>query len=225
MTKQSKLILYHCDSSYASQKARLYLAEKDLVWQSHHIDLRQQEHITSNYRQINPQATVPALVDGKTIICGSTAIMLYLEEKHPEPVLLAQDQVLRQQQIDFAYSHERLHDPSLRLLSYIYIFMDKDKQKDMDVEKIITLSEQHPWRDRGDFLRKVLSNKVDKTEVKEARKQVFTALEHMEELLANMLGEYLIGRNYSIADSVATATLFRVEKLGFIQSIQSLTNP
>ena len=62
-------ILYHCDESYASQKVRVYFLEKGIEWQSHHIDVLNQEHIIdSSYRLIHPRGLVPALKDGEDSI-------------------------------------------------------------------------------------------------------------------------------------------------------------
>ena len=109
-----------------------------------HIDLRKQENITSDYRKINPQGTVPAMQSGNNIICGSTKIILYLEEHYPGTRLLSASEGIRQQEIDFCYSHEALHDPYIRLLSYINIFMNPENHKKLDIEHILQLAENHP---------------------------------------------------------------------------------
>ncbi len=84
------ITLHHCNISYASHKARLYLAEKGLPWHSVHIDLRKQENISSDYRNINPNGVVLAMQDeqGK-IHCGSTELMQYLEKTYPQASLLS----------------------------------------------------------------------------------------------------------------------------------------
>lgn len=57
------------------------------------IDLLKGEQHRPEYRAVNPQAVVPALVpdDGGAPLFQSLAILEYLEETHPEPPLLPRD--------------------------------------------------------------------------------------------------------------------------------------
>jgi maleylacetoacetate isomerase len=55
------------------------------------INLLKGEQFTDEYRKINPQMVVPALVDGDLTLTQSMAILEYLEEKHPTPPLLPAD--------------------------------------------------------------------------------------------------------------------------------------
>lgn len=213
------LIVYHCNTSYASQKLRLYLAEKGLSWEPRHIDLRKQEQITSNYREINPRGTVPAIQDGEWIVCGSSDAMIYLEETHPEHPLLSKDSITRQKQIAFCYAHEALHDPHLRLLSYVNVFMNSEKQKTMDVERVLSLAESHPWKRRGDFLKRVIKNEVKSNEIEVAKAAVKGALDEMDALLKCSPSGFLFSDAYSAADAVGTASLFRIKKVGLESSI------
>jgi maleylacetoacetate isomerase len=56
------------------------------------LDLARGEQFREDYRRINPQSVVPALiVDGGPPLTQSMAIMEYLEETHPNPPLLPRD--------------------------------------------------------------------------------------------------------------------------------------
>lgn len=55
------------------------------------VDLRKGEHLTPEFRALNPAAKVPVLVDGDTVITESMAIPLYLAEKYPERGLIPRD--------------------------------------------------------------------------------------------------------------------------------------
>jgi maleylacetoacetate isomerase len=46
------------------------------------------EHLSPDYRKINPDALVPALDDDSHVLTQSLAIIEYLEETHPTPPLL-----------------------------------------------------------------------------------------------------------------------------------------
>jgi glutathione S-transferase len=81
------LHLYHYALSNCSQKVRMVLAEKGIVWTSHHLDLARAEHTAAAYRGINPNGTVPALVHDGTIVIESSDVMEYLDEQFPDPPL------------------------------------------------------------------------------------------------------------------------------------------
>jgi glutathione S-transferase len=89
------LELYHNDMSTCAQKVRLTLAEKELSWKSHHMDLRKGDTRTPEYKKLNPSAVVPTLIDDGKIICESTVIMEYLDDAYPEPRVRPKDPVNR----------------------------------------------------------------------------------------------------------------------------------
>jgi len=82
------LKLYTYFRSSAAYRARIALNFKGLDYQPASIHLRRGEHRTDAYRQLNPQALVPALEHDGLLIPQSLAIIEYLEEIHPEPALL-----------------------------------------------------------------------------------------------------------------------------------------
>ena len=77
------LILYHGWSSSASRKVRFALAEKQLAYVSHPINIRKNEHHSPEYRKINPNAVVPALIHNGAQLIESTFINEYLDEAFP----------------------------------------------------------------------------------------------------------------------------------------------
>ena len=77
--------------SLASCRVRIALALKGLQAEEISINLLQGQQHGDDYRAVNPQRVVPALVvDGQTIF-QSLAIMEYLDETTPQPPLLPQD--------------------------------------------------------------------------------------------------------------------------------------
>ena len=87
------LKLYNFHSSSASFRVRIGLHLKGLEYEYIPIKLRwkEGEHKTAAYRELNPQANVPVLVDGTAVIVQSLAIFFYLEHKAPSPPLLPAD--------------------------------------------------------------------------------------------------------------------------------------
>jgi maleylacetoacetate isomerase len=90
--------LYDYFRSSAAYRVRIALNLKGLAYERHEVHLVRDggEHLTPDYRAINPQARVPALeLDDGTILTQSPAILEWIEENHPEPPLLPVDPVLR----------------------------------------------------------------------------------------------------------------------------------
>jgi maleylacetoacetate isomerase len=78
--------------SLATYRVRVALALKGLQAELVSIDLLKGKQHTDEYRRVNPQSVVPALVvdDGPPLF-QSIAIMEYLDETHPKPPLLPLD--------------------------------------------------------------------------------------------------------------------------------------
>ena len=83
------ITLYDCATAPSPRRARIFLAEKGVPYESVQIDLRSAEQMGEAYRQINPQCTVPALrTEEGTLLTDNAAIAAYLEARYPEPPLL-----------------------------------------------------------------------------------------------------------------------------------------
>src|SRR6266481_2533872 len=78
--------------SQASFRVRIALNLKKLPTEVVFVDLDANAHHTDEFRSVNPQMALPALVedDGSTLF-QSLAIIEYLEETHPTPPLLPKD--------------------------------------------------------------------------------------------------------------------------------------
>ncbi len=71
--------LLHYGASPSSQKVRILLNEKNLAWESHHIDLSRQQHATPWFLRINPRGVVPVLVHDGVVHVESSDIMEYVD--------------------------------------------------------------------------------------------------------------------------------------------------
>ena len=82
--------LYHYFRSSASYRVRIALNLKGLAHEKTQIHLLKQggEQLQPEFRAINPDGLVPALVDDGQIINQSLAIIEYLDETHPQVPLL-----------------------------------------------------------------------------------------------------------------------------------------
>jgi RNA polymerase-associated protein len=82
------LKLYNYPDCPFCQKVRVVLAEKDLEYEEHLVDLRKQDQKTPEFLALNPYGKVPVLVDDETVVYDSTIINEYLEDEYPHPSLL-----------------------------------------------------------------------------------------------------------------------------------------
>jgi glutathione S-transferase len=81
------LELYHHGSSVCAAKIRLALAEKNLLWTGHYVDILKGEQHAPAYLALNPKGVVPTLVHDGRVIRESTLIGEYLDEAFPTPPL------------------------------------------------------------------------------------------------------------------------------------------
>jgi maleylpyruvate isomerase len=83
--------LYNFFRSSTSHRLRIALNLKGITYEYVPVDLRSDQHHSSNYKALNPQGLVPALVNGDDVLTQSPAIIEWLEERYPTPALLPSD--------------------------------------------------------------------------------------------------------------------------------------
>lgn len=82
------MILYHFATSPFARRVRLVLAHKGCSAELR--DPRAKPELRPELQRLSPMHTVPVLVDEQRVIVDSTAIVHYLERKHPEPAVFPQ---------------------------------------------------------------------------------------------------------------------------------------
>ncbi|MGH1359686.1 MAG: maleylacetoacetate isomerase [Burkholderiaceae bacterium] len=80
--------LYTYFRSSAAYRVRIALNLKGLAFEPRVVWLPAGEHSQATYRQTNPQALVPTLIDGEHTISQSLAIIEYLDETQTGPALM-----------------------------------------------------------------------------------------------------------------------------------------
>ena len=83
--------LYNFFRSGSSHRLRIALNLKGLEVEYVPINLRTEQHLGAEFKALNPQGLVPALVDGGRVLIQSPAIIEWLEERYPAPTLLPAD--------------------------------------------------------------------------------------------------------------------------------------
>jgi len=113
--------LYGYFRSSAAYRVRIALHLKGLACEQVFVHLARKEQSTPAYRELNPAALVPALVDGGRTLHQSLAIIEYLDEIQPAPALLpataADRAYVRALALDIACDIHPLNN--LRVLRYL----------------------------------------------------------------------------------------------------------
>lgn len=87
--------LYSYFRSSAAYRVRIALNLKGIEFDVEPKSLRAGEHLAADFLELNPQGFVPALAIEGTVISQSLAILEYLEERFPVPMLLPKLPVAR----------------------------------------------------------------------------------------------------------------------------------
>ena len=75
--------LYNFFRSGTSHRLRIALNLKGLQYEYLPVNLRTEQHLTPEFRALNPQRLVPALVNEGKVLTQSPAIIKWLEERYP----------------------------------------------------------------------------------------------------------------------------------------------
>ena len=189
------LHLYHFVLSNCSQRVRIALEEKGLAWESHHLNLPGNEHVSDEYQSINPKGVVPTLVHDGQVVIESNDILAWLDDHFPEPPLRPEDPEER------ARMEERIAlasgaQASLKVLSHELLFRPFRKISDED---LALYDAKAADRELVAFLHDYKENGPAWQErVKAARADMEQRLDTLEEALGS--DPWLSGSAFGLAD-------------------------
>ena len=203
------LALYHNHASTCSQKVRICLAEKDVAWQSHHIDLGAHENLTPAFLAINPNGVVPAMThDGRPII-ESTVMCEYIDEVFDGSVALTPaDPVERAAMRAWLRYIDEVPSMAVRVPTFNDLLLPTYQKKSAD--EFAAFADANPLRRQ--FFVRMGRDGFSAAECEIAMAQLAQNLDRMEATLAE--GPWLVGAQYTIADICMAPLLQRMEDLG-----------
>jgi glutathione S-transferase len=116
--------LYTGPLSLFSAKVRIALAEKGLDYEHVSVGWSPTERYLPHHPEVvalNPKREVPVLVDGELVVCDSTRILFYLEDRHPSPLLMprAADERARCRELE-AFADEVFFPPLWDLIEEVF---------------------------------------------------------------------------------------------------------
>lgn len=208
--------LYHNNMSSCSQKVRLILAEKDLDWEGHHLNLRAGDTYAPDYLKLNPRGVVPTLVHDGLVVCESNVILEYLDDCFPDPPLRPADAYGKaQMRLWTKRLDEGHHDIATSTISSAIAFRHQFLAKgEAEVNAILDSVPDPVKRERR---RDVIFNGVDSAVFRTAVDMWVGLLADMEEALSDR--PWLAAETYSLADAAFAPYLTRLDHLhvmGFV---------
>ncbi|MGN6807714.1 MAG: maleylacetoacetate isomerase [Trinickia sp.] len=147
-------------NSSTSYRVRIALALKGLAYDTLPVNIRIGEHRATDYvANVNPSASVPALIDGEFSLGQSLAILDYLDRKYPEPRLIPLEPERRARVLELATAISCDIHPinNLRVLRYLETELKATPQQKTQwyrhwvaegmaaVERLLERSNEGPW--------------------------------------------------------------------------------
>jgi glutathione S-transferase len=200
------LILYHFPGAICAQKVRVALAEKGLMWESRLVqgDLR-----SPDYLKLNPHGYVPTLVHDGQVIIESRVISEYIEDAFQGSRLLPQNPLDRAR----VRSWTKQIDDSLHLNVYVLTFATFYRQRASQLaadQLVRSLPLTNPTKRR--YTLDLIAHGFESQYFPPAVARLRMLLADMEAALSRSV--WLVGAQYTLADSDFTPYLRRLEDLG-----------
>lgn len=213
------LELYSASESLCSQKVKLVLAEKNLEWKSHLLNLLTFENLQPNYIQLNPKGVVPTLIHDGRVVTDSAMIVQYLDEQFPHPKLTPAEPTLQENmkgwiELQNQFPMRELMYGNFRGIEGIVL------RRSVQIKQRLLpqLMQAHPelhaqYEAKLKDVRQWNSTIQNRKEIASINRTIEPMLTRLETQLTQT--EWLCGVTYSLADVMWTAVLNRLEKLKF----------
>jgi glutathione S-transferase len=213
------LELYDASGSLCSQKVKLVLAEKNLEWKNHSLNLLTFENLQPSYIRLNPKGVVPTLIHDGNVIIDSAAIVRYLDEQFPHPPLIPADPLLQKKMSGWIDLQNQFPMRELMYGNYRGIEGAVLRRSVQIKQKLLSrLMQANPelkeqYESKLNDVRQWNSSIQDANEIATINARVKPMLAQLEEQLNQT--DWLCGTTYSLADAVWTAVLNQLCELKF----------
>lgn len=213
------LELFCAPESLCSQKVKLVLAEKQLVWKSHSLNLLTFDNLQPGYIRINPKGVVPTLIHEGQVITDSAVIVCYLNEQFLHPSLVPAEPGSKEKMDDWIElqnqfpTREMIYGNAKGLEGAVLRRSVRLKEKllpqlmqsnpELIEQYTAKLNDARQWRQAIN----------DAVEIENLNAKIAPLLDQLEAALSQ--AEWLCGSQYSLADTLWTAILHRMEQLHF----------
>jgi glutathione S-transferase len=128
--------LYDAVPSSNSDRVKIALNEKGLVYERVSLNLARRDQKKPEFLKLNPYGKVPVIDDGGKILFESCIINEYLDEKYPSPPLMPKDPYLRARGrilVDYGMNH--LHVTYFALRDEFFFKKEGERDQKLIAEK------------------------------------------------------------------------------------------
>jgi len=202
------LHLYHAGISNCSMRVRMTLEEKNLSWESHHIDITQKENLTEDYFSINPKGLVPTLVEDGVVIVESDDIIDHLDQKYPKPSLRPSSPEGLETMYYWLRLAPEIHVKAVKTYIYFKRMRGKMAQSDEEREKYKKLQKDPELLE---FHRKSSSDDFSQEDVETAEEILRTCFSEANQVLSKT--PYLAGDQFTLADIAWSPLYFTLKEM------------
>ena len=208
--------LYHASASTCSQKVRLVLAEKNLDYTPHEVNLIGGAQHEAEYAKLNPNHVVPTLVDDGRVYIESTLINEYLDEAYPEIAMKPAEPGDRHNMRMWTKKIDALH-PSCGVITYAIGPRSIVLQQPHEVREANIAAIPDPGqRERR---RSVIEHGVKAPEFAGALAAHLIFLDEMNAGLAS--SPWLSGETFGLADAAALPYILRLTHLSMTPLVEA----
>ncbi|NJM18208.1 MAG: glutathione S-transferase family protein [Richelia sp. SM1_7_0] len=213
------LELYCAPESLCSQKVKLVLAEKNLEWKSHLLNLLTFENLQPSYIRLNAKGVVPTLIHDGRVITDSIAIIRYLDEQFPHPELTPAEPALQETMNNWIHLQNQF--PMRELIYGNYRGMEGAvlrRSVQIKQQLLPQLMQANPelkaqYEAKLNDVKQWNSTIQNANEIANMNAKIEPMLAQLEEQLSQT--DWLCGGTYSLADAMWTAVLNRLDALKF----------
>lgn len=202
------LTLYHAPTAVCAAKARVVLAEKGLSYEGHLINLHLGDQFKPEYLKLNPNAVVPTLVHDGNVLIESTVINEYLDEAFPERPLRPEGPLGHARVRLWTKKEDTIHD-AINTMTATIVFRHELLQKSPE-ERAARYSKM-PDPAKREKWRRMMDEGLASPIVGEALVRFARHFRDMEKALAD--GQWLVGKEFTLADAGLLSFFYRLEML------------
>lgn len=200
--------LHHTNVSTCSQKVRLVLAQKELDFVSHEVDLISGGQHNADYVKLNPNHVVPTLLDEGRVFIESTLINEYLDDAYQNAPMKPSDAGGRHALRLWTKKIDALHGNAGVLTFAIgprsLLLSQPQEVREANIASI-------PDPVAREHRRSVLDHGVKAPEFRGALACFLATLDDMEATLA--ASPWLSGDDFGLADAAALPYVLRMDHL------------
>jgi glutathione S-transferase len=212
------LELWHEWNSVHSFKVRVVLAEKQLEWVEHRVELLKFEHLTPKYLALNPHGVVPTLAHDGRVVLESSVICQYLDECFPQPALMPAEPYARAQaRLWLKHFDERVH-PAIRAASFQLLY--RPQLARLPRAELAPQLAAHPDPARARTFLDAACAGLDREAVRGAITEFRATLECLGTCLEKQ--HWLTGASFGLADAAMAPFAERLEQLGLRELLRAI---